>query len=141
MTPRDTGTGAVLEAMILPALKKGGYTYETQVRVGDRLGCGRHVIDVIAKDITGTSYLISLKWQQVSGTAEQKVPFEIMCLTDVILNTDNEYERAYVVLGGGGWKLRELYVAGGLGRFLTYPDLVQVVDLETFVAKANTGRL
>jgi len=24
--------------------------------------------------------LISLKWQQSSGTAEQKVPFEVICL-------------------------------------------------------------
>lgn len=141
MTPRDTGTGAVLEAMVLPALRKGGYTYETQVRVGDRLGCGRHYVDVVATDQAGTSYLISLKWQQVSGTAEQKVPFEVMCLTDVIVDSRNEYNRAYVVLGGGGWKLRELYTSGGLNRFLAHPDLVQVVSLESFIAKANSGRL
>jgi hypothetical protein len=26
--------------------------------------------------------LISVKWQQVSGTAEQKVPFEVICLVE-----------------------------------------------------------
>jgi hypothetical protein len=29
MTPRHTNTGGVLEAMVLPALERGGYTYET----------------------------------------------------------------------------------------------------------------
>jgi hypothetical protein len=28
MTPRNTPTGGVLEAMILPALTRGGYTHE-----------------------------------------------------------------------------------------------------------------
>lgn len=44
MSPRDTGTGGVLEAMILPALKRGGYAYSVQQTVGTRLGGGRHVV-------------------------------------------------------------------------------------------------
>jgi hypothetical protein len=31
MTPGLTSTGAVLEAMVLPALRLGGYEFETQV--------------------------------------------------------------------------------------------------------------
>jgi hypothetical protein len=33
MTPRNTSTGAVLEAMILPALARGGYAAVTGARV------------------------------------------------------------------------------------------------------------
>ena len=40
--------------------------------------------------------LISVKWQQVSGTAEQKVPFEIIGLADAVLT--GEYAKAYLVL-------------------------------------------
>ena len=36
MSPRNTTTGGVLEAMILPALKRGGYTYLTEHRIGER---------------------------------------------------------------------------------------------------------
>jgi hypothetical protein len=37
----------------------------------------RHFVDVIAEK-DGKRFLVSLKWQQVSGTAEQKVPFEVI---------------------------------------------------------------
>ena len=70
---RDTGTGAVMEQMVLPALERGGYEYFRQVDIGERLGGGKHVVDVVAYDPHGQGYLISMKWQQVSGTAEQKV--------------------------------------------------------------------
>jgi len=80
MAPRDTSTVLVLEQMILPSLGHGGCAYQTQVNIGSRFGSGRHIVDVVAEDSEGNKILISLKWQQVSGTAEQKVPFEAMCL-------------------------------------------------------------
>ena len=43
MTRRDTRTGGVLEQMILPALTRGGYTHETQVNIGERLGGGKRL--------------------------------------------------------------------------------------------------
>ena len=141
MTPRDTTTGAVLEQMVIPSLIHGGYSYDTQVNIGNRLGGGRHVVDVLAEDSAGSKIIISLKWQQVSGTAEQKVPFEAMCLAETILASDNDYEKAYLVLGGGGWKLREFYTGGGLDRHLCYSNLVEIVTLEDFIAKANQGGL
>ena len=38
MTPRNTSTGAVLEAMVLPALDRGGYTWRVQIETGTRPG-------------------------------------------------------------------------------------------------------
>lgn len=138
MTPRDTGTGGVLEAMILPALKRGGYEYSIQQSVGTRLGGGRHIVDAVAtKD--GLKILISMKWQQVSGTAEQKVPFEVICLAEAVLT--GEFAKAYLVLGGEGWKLRGFFTGGGLRSHLVHADKVEILTLESFVAKANQGRL
>lgn len=76
MAPRDTGTGGVLEAMILPALKRGGYTFAKQVKIGQRLGGRTHKVDAVAIR-ESTKILVSLKWQQVGGTAEQKVPLRL----------------------------------------------------------------
>src|SRR5437762_6841383 len=106
MSPRDTRTGGVLESMILPALKMGGYDCRTQVRIGTRPGGRRHSDDVIAEK-GGCAFLVSLKWQQVGGTAEQKVPFEIICMMDAIRAGKRAYVKAYVVLGGAGWSLRD----------------------------------
>lgn len=72
MTPRNTSTGAVLEAMVLPALDRGGYVWRVQVETETRPGGRRHQVDAIAaKD--GDDVLVSMKWQQTSETAEQKV--------------------------------------------------------------------
>lgn len=138
MSPRNTTTGAVLEAMVLPALKRGGYTCQVQQHIGERLGGGAHVADAIAaKD--DQKILVSLKWQQVSGTAEQKVPFEVICLAEAVLT--GEFAQAYLVLGGEGWKLRAFYTGGGLKSHLIHADKVEILTLEAFVARANQGKL
>jgi hypothetical protein len=139
MNPRKTTTGAVLENMVLPALKNGGYSYQKQVLIGKRPHGNKHLIDVLAEDSQGKKYLISLKWQQSSGTAEQKVPFEIISLIDAM--ESGGYEKAYLVLGGIGWTIREFYIKGGLNKYLIKGQAVKVVDLETFIALANTAKL
>lgn len=141
MSPRDTRTGYVLEQMVLPALYKGGYEYQIQVHIGQRFGGGKHFVDILAEDSEGKKFLISLKWQQVSGTAEQKVPFEAMCLAEAVLTSNNEYSKAYIVLGGAGWKLRDFFVNGGLAKHLRYDKVVTITTLEAFIAKANKSQL
>ncbi len=138
MTPRNTRTGGVLEQMVLPALDQGGYAYKIQQNIGQRLGCGAHFVDVIAEK-SGTKALISMKWQQVSGTAEQKVPFEVICLLEALESGD--YAKAYLVLGGEGWTLRDFYVGGGLEKYLKYAKKIEILTLESFVARANAGKL
>lgn len=138
MTPRNTNTGGVLEAMILPALKRGHYTYQAQVKAGTRCGGGTHKVDALAEK-DATRVLVSLKWQQTGGTAEQKVPFEVMCLADAVRG--GHADRAYVVLGGDGWTLRSYYTSGALSDHLVYAKLVRVVTLEAFIRLANNGEL
>jgi hypothetical protein len=135
---RNTTTGAVLEAMIAPALKLGGYQVRTQVLLGSRPGGRKHNVDAVAtKD--GKTIVVSLKWQQVSGTAEQKVPFEVICLSELVLT--ERCQTAYLVLGGEGWTLRDFYVNGGLSRHLVHADRVSIVTLEKFIGLANRGAL
>jgi len=138
MSPGNTRTGAVLEAMILPALKQGEYSYSTQQVVGSRFGGGRHIVDAIAEK-DGNRFLVSLKWQQTGGTAEQKVPFEVISLAEVVLQRN--FSKAYLVLGGEGWTLRDFYVSGDLKQHLTHAEKVEILTLESFVARANKGEL
>ena len=140
MTSRDTRTGGVLENMILPALDRGGYTYKVQADIGERVGGGRHKADVVANK-GGKDVIVSLKWQQTSGTAEQKVPFEAICLIVAVQDPENQAGKAYLVLGGAGWSLRDFYTAGGLDKYINQTDLISIVTLEEFVALANNGSL
>jgi len=135
---RNTNTGAVLEAMVLPTLTRGGYSCMHQCVVGTRCGGGVHKVDAVATR-DDRRILVSLKWQQTGGTAEQKVPFEVMCLADAV--REGRAEGAYLVLGGDGWTLRDYYTSGALAEHLTHAALVRVVTLEAFIRLANNGEL
>ncbi|MPZ49900.1 MAG: hypothetical protein GEU75_11515 [Dehalococcoidia bacterium] len=126
--------------MVLPAIERGGYEYFKQIDIGERLGGGKHVVDLVAYNAEGRGFLVSLKWQQTSGTAEQKVPYEAMCLIDAVRSEPERYERAYLVLGGPSWTLRDFYTARLL-EYLKHEDLLAIMTLESFVARANRGLL
>jgi hypothetical protein len=127
--------------MVLPALEQGGYAYKSQVVIGKRLGGRNHKVDLLLTATDGSKIPVSMKWQQVSGTAEQKVPFEIMCLAEAVAKSEGKFRKAYLVLGGGGWTLRDFYLGDGLKQYLKNCESVEVVNLEAFVAKANQGKL
>lgn len=139
--PRDTRTGGVLESMVLPALDRGGYEHRKQVVIGKRLGGRSQKADVLAWRIESEQIPISLKWQQSSGTAEQKVPFEVLCLAEAVHKSRGKFKNAYLVLGGDGWTLREFYVSGQIREYLNNSEVVEIVSLETFVARANRSAL
>lgn len=138
MPSRDTGTGSVMEQMIVPALERGGYEVQSQVEVGKRPNGRRHYVDATASK-NNELVLISLKWQETSGTVEQKVPFEVMCLADVV--REGRANRAVLVLGGEGWTLRDYFISGKLEEHLKHAHLVKVVKLEAFIRMANRGLL
>ena len=150
--PRDTTTGQVLEDSILHSLKKGDYQFNRQKNIGERIGGKTYRMDYVAENRRKVIF-ISLKWQQTTGTAEQKIPFEIMCLAKAIkdykIKTDKEV-KAYLVLGGidkngnsAGWTLRNFYINGGLQPYLNPDcfDLVKIVRTDDFIALANRGQL
>ena len=82
-----------------------------------------------------------MKWQQVPGTTEEKVPYEIICLADAVHKSQGNFRKAYIVLGGEGWRLREYYLTGSIQQFLRNCESVEVISLEGFVAKANQRKL
>lgn len=127
--------------MVLPALRQGGYSVSMQVKLlQPRLGGRAHKSDVLAEK-AGRHFIISMKWQQTSGTAEQKVPFEVMCLQDAVMHNSNpKFEKAYLVLGGNKWTLRDYYVSDQMATYLAH-DKVEVLTLEEFIARANNGEL
>jgi hypothetical protein len=45
------------------------------------------------------------------------------------------------VRDGEGWRLRNFYIAGGLKSHLVDADKADILTLESFVAKADQGKL
>jgi hypothetical protein len=62
-----------------------------------------------------------------------------MCLADAVRGV--HAHRAYLVLGGDGWTLRDYYTSGKLSDHLIHAALIRVVTLEAFIRLANNGEL
>jgi len=62
-------------------------------------------------------------------------------LAEAVHGSRGKFKKAYLVLGGGGWTLRDYYVSGDIRHYLRNCEPVEIVSLETFVARANQGRL
>ena len=135
---RNTQTGKVMEEMMIHALEFGGYEIETQVRIGERLGGGKHYADILARK-GNSKIIISSKWQQTSGTAEQKVPYEYMCLANAV-NTTDLADYGYIVLGGNGWT-KDGFFLNELHEWVNNDANIRVIRLEDFVALANNSGL
>ncbi len=153
MAPRNTNTGNVLEVMMQHALSRGGYTYFLR-------GSGQSAQRTFEEPIPSTKpkheYVldglaicpktkarigISAKWQQVSGTAEEKVALETIRLLKLVERGD--IDRAYLVMGGDGWSLKDFFLSKEFINLFASPakDRVHLVTLDQFVSMANATRL
>lgn len=128
--------------MILPALARKGYAYTTQVVIGNKPNGRKHKVDAVVTAPDGRGILLSMKWQETGGTAEEKIPYELMLLHDAIHKSGGKYDKAYLVLGGDtGWTLKKFYLEGGIKPFFDYSKHVEILTLEGFVTRANQAKL
>ena len=132
-----TKTGRTLEDMIEVVLRGNGYKYQKQVVVGRSLYGGIYKADFLVEDI-----IISCKWQQTKGTAEQKMIYEIASLINIIHNS-NKYKKAYIVIGGKGFSTacKEYLLNQRHCEILKHGDVVEIISLDDLVAIINNKKL
>ena len=129
---RDTTTGTTYEKRIYSLFEQFNYTFKRQVNVGKKRNGKKHIVDLLYNRT-----LISLKNQTVAGTAEEKVPFELMKLQHAIY--DYGYKDAIIVLHGDtGWTWKETYLSEDFKKemSLPYPN-VKIMSHEQFIEKYN----
>lgn len=101
---RNTGTGAQFEHRIEAVLQRCGLASQSQVLVGDKPGGGRHRVDHVVTRPGGGELLVSCKTQNTGGTAEEKLPFELMKLAHTVSDAPARWgSYAVLVLDGDGW--------------------------------------
>ena len=145
---RDTTTGTTYEKKIASLLKEcTDIDFHSQVVVGCKRNNGEHIVDLlfggevkyVKKKKRPISHhkggiLVSLKYQIVQGTAEEKIPFEVMKLHHACL--DHKYECAIIVLAGPdkAWKWKEYYLSAEFQCNMkqVYPT-VRIISHEQFV--------
>jgi len=128
---RDTTTGNNYEDVVEELLlEHTNHKVESQVNVGAKRNGGRHYVDIL---LNGDE-LVSLKYQRVQGTAEEKIPFEVMKLQHAVI--DHGFKSAVIVLAGPdkAWKWKEYYLSEEFQTDMKriYPD-VRIISHEQFV--------
>ena len=94
-------TGRKFEKLIARILRKNGCLVTEQADIGFKFKNKKHKVD----SLVNGRILVSDKWQNTGGTAEEKVGYEMWTLYQKILS--GTYEKAFVILGGPGWTIFE----------------------------------
>ena len=108
MAQRDTTTGSNYEAIIEMCIKrsceKNELTAVSQATIGEKPGGGKHRVDwEIFRNADSTFRgLISCKFQGTSGTAEEKIAYEVIKLLHA-MKIDSRYKKSWIIMGGDGW--------------------------------------
>lgn len=131
---RDTHTpGQRFEAQVGSALI--GFQVKRQHVIGKSFGgLRKHKVDFVVTMPDGV-VLVSVKWQGTRGTGEEKVPHEVMRLKEAI--DLHRARRAYVVLGGEGWTLREYFESTDFAK----PEQIKIMGIEPFTELCNRRAL
>lgn len=125
---RDTSTGTKYEHRMQILLEERNVSFQAQKVIGKKRNGGNHRVDLILDD----EILVSLKHQEVAGTAEEKVPFEFMKLQHAV--DDYNYKQAFIVLSGDkGWTWKDYYLSDEFQAQMRilYPD-VTIMSHEVF---------
>lgn len=126
MTNQNYKAGKAFENFVVHNLEEMGLDVEEQVFIGLRPTGGSHVTDAIVE----TESLASFKYQNSAGTAEEKIPYEQMCLQHACETYG--YKKAFLVLAGPGWKHDKEYKEGCFSKWMNTPN-VEVVSYEEFM--------
>lgn len=129
-------TGGKFEYYVEYLCDKAGYNVEEQEIIGLRPHGGAHKVDIILHEdeIDDIRKIVSLKYQEVAGTAEEKIPYEQMCLQDACERYG--YNEAIIVLAGPGWAHDDCYIDGGFNTWMNTPN-VRVMSYDEFVNTHN----
>ncbi len=147
MSKAGINTGAVFEQLFNTVLPMKGYRIidkqEYRPFIPLSISGGTHIPDKVIETPDGRWLILSKKWQEIRGTAEQKIPFEVIKLIHTVKNSNNKFPCAYLIIGGEGWtpKLKSFYLNGGLNQYINGFELVNIVNTDQFLTLVNRNKL
>ncbi len=111
--------------------------------VGSKPGGGRHKADIVGMRPNGSQFLVSLKWQQTTGSAEEKIPFEVIKLLHALRENPSVFDKAYIVVGGDGFTagLVEFYLSDEFRSYIRDSHKIEILTLNDVITRANRGAL
>lgn len=124
MASRDTTTGSnyeqIIEMCLTRSCEKNSLGKISQSTVGKKPGGGNHRVDweIFRQEDPETRGLISCKFQKSSGTAEEKIAYEVIKLLHS-MNEDHRFKKSWIVMGGDGWSMgMKVFVRNELPKWI-----------------------
>lgn len=122
---RDTTTGlnfeSIVETCLDRAAKADNFALKRQSTVSEKPGGGSNhrvdweLISISNPDLRG---LLSCKYQGTSGTAEEKIVYEVIKLLNT-MEIDSRYKHSWIALGGEGWSPNMIsFIANELQKWI-----------------------
>jgi len=139
MAQRDTTTGSNYESIIEMCIKrsceKNDLSAFPQSTVGDKPGGGRHRVDweIFRTTEPNLRGLISCKYQGTSGTAEEKIAYEVIKLL-YSMKMDPRYTKSWIIMGGEGW-------SPGMREFVNFHLVEWIPEMRDKVEILTTDQL
>jgi hypothetical protein len=139
MAQRDTTTGSNYESIIEMCIKrsceKNDLSAFPQSTVGDKPGGGRHRVDweIFRTTEPNLRGLISCKYQGTSGTAEEKIAYEVIKLL-YSMKMDSRYKKSWIIMGGEGW-------SPGMREFVNFHLVEWIPEMRDKVEILTTDQL
>lgn len=140
MAKRDTTTGSnyeqIIEMCLTRSCEKNSLGKISQSTVGEKPGGGKHRVDweLFREDDPSIRGLISCKFQKSSGTAEEKIAYEVIKLLHS-MNEDPRFKKSWIVMGGDGWSSgMKMFVRHELPKWI--PEMlnkVQILNTDEFI--------
>jgi|LauGreDrversion4_2_1035121.scaffolds.fasta_scaffold282393_2 hypothetical protein len=114
---RDTGTGAAFKNVVEGVLNSIAPKQNIEIQRGITVGVkpngqpNRFDFSIHRESNHDIRGLVSCRSQSTSGSAEEKIPFEVVRMLQT-MSLDSRYRRGWVILGGNGWSpgLLDFYV-------------------------------
>jgi hypothetical protein len=132
----NRNSGNLFRDDVLRQLEARGYLCLREQPLGEAFGAAYHA-DLFLPE---KQFVVSLKWQQSRGTAEQKITHDAIRLN--ILLRKGAIKRAYLVLGGPpeAWTIRDSLIKD-LGELIRFHPELRLVRYEELIALANRAEL
>jgi hypothetical protein len=135
MAQRDTTTGSnhesVIEMCIKRSCEKNDLTSIAQSIIGEKPGGGKHRVDweIFQNSHPESRGLISCKFQGTSGTAEEKIAYEVIKLLHA-MKIDTRYKKSWIIMGGDGWSAGiRTFVNNNLREWI--PEMSEKIEILT----------
>jgi hypothetical protein len=136
---RDTSAGKSMVSAIGEALVAAGLRDWERNAMLTAVGKDHPIIYAVEFKVKMPDGMVAVKpmWQASSGSAEMKAAWHILHLAKAV--GEGNALRAYLVLGGDGWKKKAALLDHAYNPYIVNGDCVEVVELDRFLASVRRG--